>query len=411
MNFLSINKKEISKGDKMYRKIMVIMAMLLLTSCINSPTITRGGSSSGYATRDAEVVFGDEQTYPRIALVMGNNNYQKNRRLTNAVPDARAMRDFFQNRGFQVVYAENADKDTMNSKINEFMGGLGKKSVSVIYYSGHASQDKSRKTGVTTNYLLPINDRSLTSVTDYDRDAISLNYILNKADELNHGLNIAMLDACRTPIGRGGNIQNIGAEGVYLVYSTASGVTASDSGAFRRSFLKYAKQPLKLTDIFGGVKLDLRKEGQRPSVQNDKVGIFYFSKPSSKPTTVQPTPTISTSSKWMKNTGERAKWKKAKEICRAKGGRLPTKEELRKVITDCGGEMKDDNSAEWKRNRKNSSYQSCYKAKGFTSNYYWSSTTYASDSSYAWLVFFDGGYDGWDDKTYEGSVRCVRGGH
>ncbi len=407
MNFLSINKKEISKGDKMYRKIMVIMAMLLLTSCMNSPTtITRGGSSSGYATRDAEVVFGDEQTYPRIALVMGNNNYQKNRRLTNAVPDARAMRDFFQNRGFQVVYAENADKDTMNSKINEFMGGLGKKSVSVIYYSGHASQDKSRKTGVTTNYLLPINDRSLTSVTDYDRDAISLNYILNKADELNHGLNIAMLDACRTPIGRGGNIQNIGAEGVYLVYSTASGVTASDSGAFRRSFLKYAKKPLKLTDIFGGVKLDLRKEGQRPSVQNDKVGIFYFSKPSSKPTTVQPTPTISTSSKWMKNTGERAKWKKAKEICRAKGGRLPTIEELRKVVTDCGGIIDDDQN-----NKKNSSYQSCYKAKGFTSSNYWSSTTAASDSSYAWFVSFGNGPDHWYDRTYEYRVRCVRGGH
>jgi hypothetical protein len=72
----------------------------------------------------------------------------------------------------------------------------------------------------------------------------------------------------------------------------------------------------------------------------------------------------------MKDTGERAKWKKAKEICRAKGGRLPTREELRKVVTDCGGEMKDDNSAEWKRNKKNSSYQSCYKAKGFTSNGY-----------------------------------------
>jgi hypothetical protein len=57
------------------------------------------------------------------------------------------MRDFFRAKGFRVVYAENADKDTMNSKINEFMGGLGKKSVSVIYYSGHASQDKSRDSG------------------------------------------------------------------------------------------------------------------------------------------------------------------------------------------------------------------------------------------------------------------------
>ncbi len=85
--------------------------------------------------------------------------------------------------------------------------------------------------------------------------------------------------------GRGGAIENISAEGVYLVYSTASGVTASDSGAFRRNFLKYAEQPLKLTDIFGKVKLDLRREGQRPSIQNDIVGTFYFTQ------AIKPTPT------------------------------------------------------------------------------------------------------------------------
>ena len=180
---------------------MTLMVSVLLSSCMNSPT-TRGGSSN-YATRDAEVVFGDEQTYPRIALVIGNNNYQRNKKLTNAVPDARAIRDFLIKRDFRVVYAEDANRDTMQSKINEFMGGLGKKSLSVIYYAGHATQDKSRKTGEITNYLVPIDDNSLTSVTDYDRDAISMNYILNKTDELNHGLNIAMLDACRTPIGRG----------------------------------------------------------------------------------------------------------------------------------------------------------------------------------------------------------------
>jgi len=84
--------------------------------------------------------------------------------------------------------------------------------------------------------------------------------------------------------------------------------------------------------------------------------------------------------------------------------------ELRKVITDCGGEMKDDNEAEYKKNGNNASYQSCYKAKGFTSNDYWSSTTNASDSSYAWNVYFDLGDDDWYGKTYEGYVRCVRGG-
>jgi hypothetical protein len=114
---------------------------------------------------------------------------------------------------------------------------------------------------------------------------------------------------------------------------------------------------------------------------------------------------IDSGSKWMKNTGEKVKWKKAKEICRAKGGRLPTIEELRKVVTGCGGVIND-----YENNRKNSSYQACYKAKGFTSNGYWSSTTYASDSSYAWLVYFYYGSDYRYDKTAEFYARCVRGG-
>ena len=45
-----------------------------------------------------------------------------------------------------------------------------------------------------------------------------------------------------------------------------------------------------------------------------------------------------------------------------------------------------------------------------TSNLYWSSTTTASDSSNAWTVYFYTGGDGWNDKTYEFRVRCVRGG-
>ena len=42
--------------------------------------------------------------------------------------------------------------------------------------------------------------------------------------------------------------------------------------------------------------------------------------------------------------------------------------------------------------------------------YYWSSTTDASDTSYAWLVGFYDGSDGNDDKAYSYYVRCVRDG-
>ncbi len=405
----------------MYKTVSIIVASLLFSSCANSPATRGNGDSSLYATRDVEIVMGDMQTYLRIALVIGNNNYQKHKKLTNAVPDARAMRDFLTKKHFKVVYAENATQDVIKSKINEFLDGLGKQSIAFVYYAGHATQDKSRKTKETTNYLLPINDTTLDKyITDYDKDAISFNDILNKIDEKNHGLNIAMLDACRTPIGRGGAIENIGAEGVYLVYSTASGVTASDSGAFRRSFLKYAEQPLKLTDIFGKVKLDLRKEGQRPSIQNDIVGTFYFTQ------AIKPTPTPKTKGKWnpliyrgkrsySKNStntvkdnytgliwqkeddGVKRNWKDAKRYCSnlsldgSSDWRLPTMEELCYL-----GDM----------TKVKPAIDSNY--FDIENSYYWSATAYKNDSSIAWGVNFKDGGDGWGNESDKNLALCVR---
>ena len=42
-----------------------------------------------------------------------------------------------------------------------------------------------------------------------------------------------------------------------------------------------------------------------------------------------------------------------------------------------------------------------------TSDDYWSSTTFAPDSSYAWYVLFSNGYVSWNDKRLIYSVRCV----
>jgi hypothetical protein len=42
--------------------------------------------------------------------------------------------------------------------------------------------------------------------------------------------------------------------------------------------------------------------------------------------------------------------------------------------------------------------------------YYWASTTYTQDASYAWVVNFAKGYVYNDDKANSNYVRCVRGG-
>lgn len=43
-------------------------------------------------------------------------------------------------------------------------------------------------------------------------------------------------------------------------------------------------------------------------------------------------------------------------------------------------------------------------------SYYWSSTPYASNSSYAWYVYFYDGSVRYYGKSYNPYVRCVRGG-
>jgi len=109
-----------------------------------------------------------------------------------------------------------------------------------------------------------------------------------------------------------------------------------------------------------------------------------------------------------------ANWENANSICSAIGGVLPSHETLVAVVTDCGGDLVTDPWDNWEertdKNRANEAYQACYKEKGFTSYFYWSATTSASDSSYAWYANFYYGHDDWNSKTLELYIRCVRGG-
>lgn len=103
-----------------------------------------------------------------------------------------------------------------------------------------------------------------------------------------------------------------------------------------------------------------------------------------------------------------ANWSNAIKICKENDGRLPTLEELEGIVLSCGGELKDDNKAEKKRNIENSSYQFCYKKKNFTSGIYWSSSFDADFAHYIWLIEFANGSVCANTKKYKYNVRCVK---
>ena len=223
------------------------------------------------------------ETKNKYALVIGNNSYQETP-LRNALTDAIEMKKLLRSKGFNVTFLPNGTTYKMRQKIKLFINKLSSKSVALVYYSGHATQEEIRKRKVK-NYLIPINNKRIQDLDDLEKYAISfLDEIVDPMRNRNQGLNIVMLDACRSSMLRSVSrslrkgLAPTKANGVFIAYATESGETASDNGEFRKSFIKYAKQDLEIVDIFENLKKDIQeKNGQTPFVDNNKNGNFKFS--------------------------------------------------------------------------------------------------------------------------------------
>jgi len=112
-----------------------------------------------------------------------------------------------------------------------------------------------------------------------------------------------------------------------------------------------------------------------------------------------------------------ATWQNAKKICQASKARLPSLDEMTQLIKACGGIVADYNffsrggaeelAKRETQNRGNTSYQKCYKAKGFLPRSgYWSAKERFPHSQGAWYVRFEEGSTGIYQKAAEYSVRC-----
>jgi len=96
-------------------------------------------------------------------------------------------------------------------------------------------------------------------------------------------------------------------------------------------------------------------------------------------------------------------WDTAQKICTYRGTRLATRDELRAVITKCGGVIDDTVN-----NPLNESYQTCYKDLGFISLAYWSSTTGTGGADGVWFIRFDRGNSSTHYKSLRAFIRCVK---
>lgn len=272
-----------------YKKILPIALLLTCSGLtetgtqINIASWAMPVATVHAATMDNRMVG---QNAPRIALIIGNANYQQPEwQLKNPINDVSDMTAKLKKLGFETISITNASLLEMERAIRRFGDMLEqKKAVGLFYYSGHAVQIDGQ------NFLLPTDFRAHRE-DEIRYQSMNVNLVLDKMEGARNPLNILILDACRDNPGKGtrsvksrGLAQlNTNASGVLIAFATAPGKTASDgegrNGLYTKHLLKYIDEPnLKLEDVFKKVRASIRAEAadQIPWENSSIDGDFYF---------------------------------------------------------------------------------------------------------------------------------------
>jgi uncharacterized caspase-like protein len=131
----------------------------------------------------------------RVALVIGNSNYQHAVTLPNPVNDGRLIGDTLRKAGFTVIEGTDLDKVAMGKLLDQFTEAAYDADVAVVYYAGHGLQVDGH------NYLIPI-DAALEKPAQLQTRTIPVDDVL-AALPADPAVGVVILDACRdNPLAR-----------------------------------------------------------------------------------------------------------------------------------------------------------------------------------------------------------------
>jgi len=156
----------------------------------------------------------------RNALVIGNTDYDSNQLdLINPINDARLISKTLNQLGFNVKLKKDLNKKQLIETLKEFYKVQTQSDVSIIYYAGHAFQNKNGD-----SYLIPTD---VSGGNNLENEAVNLNNILKLFDTKKP--NLVILDACRELNQSGLSKPSIkDPVNTKLAYSTSFGKLASD---------------------------------------------------------------------------------------------------------------------------------------------------------------------------------------
>ncbi len=233
------------------------------------------------------------ETGKRIALVIGNGQYEAAGTLPNAVYDAREFGTFLSARGFDADVVTDADRSHLAAAVSRFVRKISKDDVALFYFAGHGMQLRGE------NYLVGT-DARLASEFDVAAETLALADVI-EAIEKKSKIALFFLDACRNnPLANRLNQEIEGATrsiatrglapvetesaGTMVAFAAAPGQVASDGSGkhspFTKALISHLAGPgLEIGTAFKRVIRDVRKatDGkQSPQILSSLALEFYF---------------------------------------------------------------------------------------------------------------------------------------
>jgi formylglycine-generating enzyme required for sulfatase activity len=178
----------------MIKKYFLVILIILISGCqASNQTKGDGNSSSSVGSSSSSTSFTATDNLPRLALIIGNSNYNKKADwLANPLNDAADMAAVLRGLNFKVILKQDIDHNSMKRAVNNFTQRLNReKGIGLFYFSGHGLQDNN-----SHNYLIPV-DADISTQADIQYQAVNSSWVLDKMSETNNALNVLILDACR----------------------------------------------------------------------------------------------------------------------------------------------------------------------------------------------------------------------
>jgi hypothetical protein len=195
----------------------------------------------------------------KMALVIGNADYEHLEELKNPVNDAQGIANALTQVGFEVDVYTNLTKENFKSVIRAFGEKAKGTDVFLFYYAGHGLEILGK------NYFVPI-DAEASSNSEIKKNCVPASAITNYMKFIGSENNIIILDACRSnpfvsdAAGESGGLALMDAPtGTIISFATAPGKVALDgsgeNGVYTSALLEHIlTYDLDIKDVFERVR-------------------------------------------------------------------------------------------------------------------------------------------------------------